>query len=105
MTTVTRTNERITARHQEGNLVITLTGTVADGKAKVKEIHVQDGRQTEKYDGVEDVPERYRDKVKNLVEMAEKGDVRIESRPRRSEREPVNRNRQSGREIQSRNRQ
>jgi len=78
ITSVVRTNDRFTTRHQEGNLIITLTGNVADGKAKLSEIHVQDGTQTEKYDSVDKVPERYRDKVKNLVEMSEKGNVKIE---------------------------
>jgi hypothetical protein len=85
MTTVTRTNDRVNARHQEGNLVITLTGTVADGKAKIGEIHIQDGGKAERHDSVEDVPERYRDKVRSLVEMCEKGNVRIDT-PRRERR-------------------
>ncbi len=86
MTTVSRTNERVTARHQEGNLVISLTGTVADGKAKMSEIHVQDGGKGDKYDSVNDVPERYRDKVKNLVDMCEKGSVKIDVKSPRDRR-------------------
>jgi uncharacterized membrane protein YgcG len=78
MTTVFRTGDRFTARHQEGNLVITVTGTVADGKAATKTINVQDGARSEKYEGVSKVPEEYRDKVKNLVEMGEKGAVKVE---------------------------
>jgi hypothetical protein len=78
MTTVFRSGDRFTARHQEGNLVITVTGTVADGKATTKTINVQDGATHEKYEGVDKVPEQYRDKVKNLVEMGEKGAVKVE---------------------------
>lgn len=78
VTTMTRTQERFTLRHQEGSLIITLTGRNADGKPKIKEIHVQDGGRSEQYDSVDKVPEQYRDKVKNLVEMSEKGSVRIE---------------------------
>ena len=78
MTSVFRTNDRFTTRHQEGNLIITLTGSVADGKATLSEIHVQDGTQSNKYESVDKVPERYRDKVKNLAEMSEKGQVKIE---------------------------
>lgn len=77
-TTMTRTKEHFTLRHEEGSLVITLTGPLADGKAKIKEITVQDGLRSEPYESVDKVPERYRDKVKNLVEMSEKSSVRIE---------------------------
>ncbi len=78
MTTVTRSNERFTTRHQEGSLIITVTGTVADGTAKTNKIHVQDGQVAHDYESVDKVPDQYRDKVKNLVEMSEKGSVKIE---------------------------
>ena len=78
MTTVTRTNERFTTRHQEGSLIITVTGTVTDGTSKTNKIHVQDGQATHDYESIDKVPEQYRDKVKNLVEMSEKGSVKIE---------------------------
>jgi beta-lactamase regulating signal transducer with metallopeptidase domain len=80
MTTVLRTNDRFTTRYQEGNLTITLTGNVADGKIQLGEVHVQDGASGNKYDGIDKVPERYRDKVKSLLEMTEKGNIRIESK-------------------------
>ena len=38
MTTVFRTGDRFTA-HQEGNLVMNVTGTVGDGKATTKTIN------------------------------------------------------------------
>ena len=72
MTTVFRTNDRFTTRHQEGSLVITVTGTVADGKIKVGAINVQDGSSTQKFDSADKVPEQYRDKVKDLLEICEK---------------------------------
>jgi beta-lactamase regulating signal transducer with metallopeptidase domain len=78
MTTLFRNQDRFTLRHQEGSLVITLTGKAADGKAKVSTIHVQDGRESNKYESVDKVPEQYRDKVKNLMEMSEKSSARIE---------------------------
>jgi hypothetical protein len=83
MTSMFRTDDRFTTRHQEGSLVITVTGSVADGKARVGEIHVQDGSASHDYPSVDKVPSRYRDKVKNLVEMSEKGSVKIEIRQRR----------------------
>jgi membrane-associated protease RseP (regulator of RpoE activity) len=78
VTTMIRTQDRFTLRHQEGNLIITLTGQTADGKPKIKEIHVQDGLHSEEYKSVDKVPERYRDKVQNLIEMSEKGSARID---------------------------
>jgi beta-lactamase regulating signal transducer with metallopeptidase domain len=78
MTTMFRTDDRFTTRHQEGSLIITLTGKAADGKAKVHDIHVQDGGQTSKYESLDKVPEQYRDKVKNLIEMSEKSGGRID---------------------------
>jgi hypothetical protein len=73
VTTVFRNNDRFTARHQEGNLIITLTGTVSDGKAKTSQITVQDAGVSNKYESVDKVPEQYRDKVKSLVDQMEKG--------------------------------
>jgi hypothetical protein len=78
MTTTFRSGDRFTTRHQEGSLVITVTGKVSDGKSAVGEIRVQDGRESHKYYSVDKVPEEYRDKVKNLVEMTGKSNVRIE---------------------------
>ncbi len=78
MTTLFRTEDRMTLRHQEGSLIITLTGKTSDGKVKVSDIQVQDGRESNKYDSADKVPEAYRDKVKNLIEMSEKSGGRVE---------------------------
>jgi hypothetical protein len=78
MTTTFRTGDRFTTRHQEGSLVITVTGKVADGKSTVGEIRVQDGVESHTYASPDRVPEQYRDKVKNLIEMTEKGNARIQ---------------------------
>jgi len=78
MLTVTRTNDHFTTRHQEGTLVITLTGPVADGKAKTNKIHVQDGQVTHDYESLDKVPDQYKDKVKNLVTMMDNSNFRIE---------------------------
>ena len=77
-TTLFRNDDRFTARHQEGTLVITLTGKVAKGKAEITEISVEDGAKTHTYDKIDRVPERYRDKVKNLAEMSEGRNAHIE---------------------------
>ncbi len=78
LTTNFRVENRFTTRHQEGSLIITVTGTVADGKVKVSQIQVQDGRESHKYESLAEVPEQYRDKVKNLVEINEKSNIKIE---------------------------
>jgi hypothetical protein len=74
--TTHRRDDRFTTRYQEGTLIITLTGKIADNKATVGQIKVQDGGTVEKYASVEKVPAEYRDKVADLVGMAEKGQDR-----------------------------
>jgi beta-lactamase regulating signal transducer with metallopeptidase domain len=88
ITTNFRFDDRFTTRHQEGSLIITVTGTIADGKAKVSQVQVQDGRESHKYEGVDKVPEQYRDKVKNLIELNEKSHTRIELRSSKEEKPP-----------------
>jgi beta-lactamase regulating signal transducer with metallopeptidase domain/membrane-associated protease RseP (regulator of RpoE activity) len=77
-TTMFRTKDSFTTRYQEGSLIITVTGSVTDGKSKVKEIQIQDGGTSESYESVDKVPEQYREKVKNLIDMAEKNNLKIE---------------------------
>jgi len=83
-----RTGDRFTTRHQEGSLIITVTGTVADGKSKVSQVQIQDGNQTDKYESVDKVPEQYRDKVKNLIESNDKSNTRIELRAAPEDKKP-----------------
>jgi len=78
MTTTFRSRDRFTTRHQEGSLVITMTGKVADGKSQVTEVRVQDGRESHRYESVDKVPAEYRDKVKSLVESTNKTNARID---------------------------
>ncbi len=80
MTTTFRTDDRFTSRHEEGSLVITVTGKVADGQANVSEIQVQDGRDSHHYKSLDTVPEAYRDKAKRLVKAVEQDKVRIETK-------------------------
>jgi hypothetical protein len=82
MTSLFRTDDHFTARHQEGTLIISVTGNTDDGKVKVSSVHVQDGRSDNNYESVEKVPEEYRDKVANLVEMCKTGHVKVEVRTR-----------------------
>ena len=77
-TSIFRINNRFTARHEEGTLIISLTGTTAESKSNLSEITIQDGQVVKNYKSLDKVPERYRDKVKNLLEMTEKGSVKVE---------------------------
>src|SRR5262249_11571743 len=81
MTPTYRNGDGLTTRHQEGPLVITVTGTVTDGKTKVSEIQIHDGRETNKYESADKVPEQYRDKVKGLLESADKSNSKLDLKP------------------------
>jgi hypothetical protein len=78
-TTRTRTVEQFTTRYQEGKLSITVTGSVeGDKMLRVFEVAIQnDGGSVLKYNGVEAVPEQYRERVRQLVDtMRETGKIR-----------------------------
>ena len=72
-TTMNRKDDQFTGAHHEGTVQITVTGKVTDGKAKVGEIKIQDGAESNTYESVDKVPEKYRDKVKSLITISEKG--------------------------------
>jgi hypothetical protein len=82
MVSVFRNDDNFTARHQEGSLIITVNGKVRDGKSQVSKIHVQDGDTGKDYDSADQVPERYRDKVKNLIESGERQATKVEVKDR-----------------------
>lgn len=81
LTTTLRTSGGFRTAHQEGPLSITVTGKVKDGKAAVTQVQIKDGKETSHFDSVEKVPERYRDKVKKLVEAEEKEAAKAEIKP------------------------
>jgi hypothetical protein len=72
LATTFRSKERFTTRQQEGTLVLTVVGTLKDGKAAVGGITVREGSDEKKYDALEKVPAEYRDKVAHLIEMSAK---------------------------------
>jgi hypothetical protein len=72
MLSITRDGDRIIARQREGGTSITLTAKTADGKLTVESIAIRDDSKSEKYNGIDKVPEKYRDKVKALLVAAEK---------------------------------
>jgi beta-lactamase regulating signal transducer with metallopeptidase domain len=82
-----RKDDNFTVSRQEDGLSITVTGTVADGKAKVSEIEIQDRGKSNKYDGIDKVPEQYRDQVKDLVETGETGRIKLEKSQGKSEKD------------------
>jgi membrane-associated protease RseP (regulator of RpoE activity) len=80
VTSITRTDDEFTSRQQDGGLIITVTGKIDDGKARVGEISIHDGREAKKYAKTDEVPEQYRDKVKKLLDMTQKGSASAESK-------------------------
>jgi hypothetical protein len=72
LTTTFVRQERFTTRLQEGTLVITVTGTLKDGKPTVAGIKVQDSGVEKKYASLDKVPEEYRDKAAHLIEVSGK---------------------------------
>jgi beta-lactamase regulating signal transducer with metallopeptidase domain len=73
VTTVVKRDGKVTAHYREGKLSITLNGTEADGKTRVEKITGRDGETSfslGKGDTLDKVPEKYRDKVKKLIEMS-----------------------------------
>jgi len=75
-TSIVRTNDEFTAKQRTGDHTITVTGKLADDQTTVNEITIQDGKETHRYDSVDKVPEAQREKVKALLDMANKGEAR-----------------------------
>jgi beta-lactamase regulating signal transducer with metallopeptidase domain len=73
---MTRNNDNFTISSEEPGLVLSVTGKVADGKAEATEITAQEGEKTTTYSSVDKVPEAQRDKVRKLLEFAQRGKVR-----------------------------
>ena len=78
LTTTFRQEDRITARYQEGSLIITVTGLVKKDTVEVKTVKVIDGAIEHRYESIDKTPEEYRDKARDLVKAAEKNQDRIE---------------------------
>jgi beta-lactamase regulating signal transducer with metallopeptidase domain len=76
-----RMGDRFSTRIQEGRLTLTVTGRIDGDKVKVGEVIVNDGRNHNVYDGLDKVPEQYRDRAKQAVEVTEKGVLRLAPKP------------------------
>jgi beta-lactamase regulating signal transducer with metallopeptidase domain len=78
--TVNSKDGHLTLTRIEGSLVISVTGNMEDKKMNVTNIKIHNGEEADEYTGIEDVPEKYRAKVQGLVDMTEKGKIKIEKK-------------------------
>lgn len=76
-TSIHRSNDAFTARNQQGEVAVTITGKMTDGKAEVSEIQVQDGGKTIAYKSVDKLPEQYRDTAQKLLNAVQGRRVRL----------------------------
>jgi serine protease Do len=79
-TALTRDGDEFTLQEKSGDVTLTLTGTVEGGKAKLGSVTVKEGDSSKDYDSLEKVPEAHRERVQQLLEMAGKGNVKVEVR-------------------------
>jgi membrane-associated protease RseP (regulator of RpoE activity) len=78
VTTLTRHDDTFTATQKDARGTVTVRGKVADGKASVEKVTVDDGDQKKTYDSVDAVPAEQRERVNKLLRMAEGGRVQKE---------------------------
>jgi hypothetical protein len=72
VTLIIRDKDQFSTRRQKGATVITVTGTVVDGKAKVSTVEIKTAAGSDKYQRLDQVPKKYRGKVKELIALSEK---------------------------------
>ncbi|HVS34847.1 MAG TPA: M56 family metallopeptidase [Gemmataceae bacterium] len=73
-----RTNDHFTTTRLEPGLIVQVTGTIDNGKAKLGQVMIQDANSINRYDCLEKTPEKFRDQAKSLLEMTEKGSVKVD---------------------------
>jgi membrane-associated protease RseP (regulator of RpoE activity) len=66
-------NGTFTGSSQEGGLSINVEGTIVNGTATVAHVTIQESGKPQEFNSLEQVPERYRDKVRCVVEKTTKG--------------------------------
>jgi len=76
--TLTRHDDGFTATQKDAKGTVTVRGKVADAKASVEKVTIDDGDQKKTYDSVDAVPAEQRERVKHLLKMAEGGRVQKE---------------------------
>jgi hypothetical protein len=67
-----RNGDRLTTRLHEGSLMITVAGRVEGEQFKLDDIAVQDAGPMMRYDSLDKVPEKYRDRARLAVEVSQK---------------------------------
>jgi beta-lactamase regulating signal transducer with metallopeptidase domain len=60
---------KLVVKHQDGNSTVTLHGTLRDGRFTLGNIEVQDKAGTRTYERIEDVPEPYRARALEMVDV------------------------------------
>ncbi len=63
-------------RHTEGALAVTVNGVLAEGQPRVKSVVIQDGPRVQAFADAGKVPESYRGRVQELLDMAAAGVVK-----------------------------
>jgi hypothetical protein len=66
-------NGTFTGSSEDGALAINVEGTIINGTVTVTRVTIQDGDKTLQFASLDQVPERYRDKVRGVVERTTKG--------------------------------
>jgi membrane-associated protease RseP (regulator of RpoE activity) len=70
LTNITRTNDEFTVRNRADGVIMTVKGTVEEGKARVSAVTIESAGKTKTYDSVDKVPVEHKEKAKKLAEMA-----------------------------------
>jgi beta-lactamase regulating signal transducer with metallopeptidase domain len=76
--TVSINNGKLVAEQKEGDVTITVTGTVEDKRVNVESVIVADGYDKKSYKRVSEVPEKYRDSVRKLISNTRNAPVQFE---------------------------
>jgi hypothetical protein len=72
VTVIVRDQDQFTTRRQHGTTVISVTGTITAGKAKVKTIEVRDATSFTQCQTLDRVPKTFLGRVKELIALTEK---------------------------------
>jgi hypothetical protein len=74
-TTVNRKGNSITVTHQEGDVRISFRGTIKDSAVDLTDINIQNATETTTYKSLNDVPQPWRDRVNQILEMVTRNAV------------------------------
>lgn len=74
---ISRSGDQFVARQTDGDVKITVKGTVSKGKAEVGEVRIEENGKESTYEGLDKVPAEYKEKVQKLAEMSVGGRPRL----------------------------